>query len=81
MRDIRNGFKNSETVQNLSNIRTPMTPDNKYKRIGLLMIGLACIVAGVIILIVSLNNSKQASENSGAEQTVTTVAETVQTGQ
>lgn len=81
MRDIRNGFKNSETVQNLSNIRTPMTPDNKYKRIGLLMIGLACIVAGVIILIVSLNNSKQASDNGGVEQTVTTVAETVQTGQ
>lgn len=55
---------------NLSRLRTPATPENKYKRLGLLFIGLACIIAGVIIWISAANSAENTSE------TETTVVET-----
>ena len=58
-----NRFTQNEQIQNLSKVRTPMTPDNKYKRIGLLILGLALIIAGVIILVSSCND-----QNSTAQQ-------------
>ena len=70
MADIRKGFKNSETVQNMSKIRTPMTPDNKYKRIGLLLIGVALIIAGIIVWITAANSA------ATTEEAQTTVVET-----
>ena len=41
----------------MADLRTPTTPDNKYKRIGLAFLGFACIIAGVIILVSSCHNS------------------------
>ena len=73
MADIRKGFTQSESVQNISHVRTPMTPDNRYKRIGLLMLGAACIIAGIIIAIMTSNSnaSTTTAETTTVETTVT----------
>ena len=72
MADIR--FKQNESIQNISHVRTPMTPDNKFKRIGLLLLGAACITAGIIILVSSCTAR---TDTAGTETTaaVTTAAE------
>ena len=59
MTDLKNRFQNSESMKNISNIRTPMTPDNKYKRIGLLLVGLVFIIAGIIVWVVSCTANPQ----------------------
>lgn len=73
MADLRNRFTNSESMKNISNIRTPMTPDNKYRRIGLLIVGLTLIIAGIIVWVVSCSSNSQYSLNS--ETTIETSAE------
>ena len=75
MADFKNKLMNSESMKNISNVRTPMTPENKYKRIVLLIIGIALIIAGIIVWIVSCNSSATYDLNS--EATATTTAETV----
>ena len=76
--DLRKGFVSNETKENISHIRTPMTPDNRPKRIGLLLIGAALIIAGVIILVVSCSNNAQTAQTESTtaiETQVTTPAE------
>lgn len=73
MADLRNKFTNSESMKNISNIRTPMTPDNKYKRIGLLIVGITLIIAGIIVWVVSCSSNAQYALNS--ETTIETSAE------
>ena len=73
MADLRNRFSNSESIKNISNVRTPMTPDNKYKRIGLLIVGITLIIAGIIVWVVSCTSQQQYELNSEitAETTIT----------
>ncbi|MBE6017282.1 MAG: hypothetical protein E7233_06700 [Lachnospiraceae bacterium] len=73
MADLRNRFTNSESMKNISNIRTPMTPDNKYRRIGLLIVGITLIIAGIIVWVVSCSSNAQYALNS--ETTIETSAE------
>ena len=55
-------------------LRTPMNENNKYKRIGLLIIGIAFIAAGIIV---AINTSHNASTEPGETTVVeTTVADT-----
>jgi len=74
MADLKNKLMSSESMKNISNVRTPMTPDNKYKRIGLLIVGIALIIAGIVVLVVSCNADKTYTLNS--EATAITTAET-----
>lgn len=73
MADLRNKFTNSESMKNISNIRTPMTPDNKYRRIGLLIVGITLIIAGIIVWVVSCSSNVQYNMNN--ETAVETSAE------
>lgn len=65
MADLKNKLMNSESMKNISNIRTPMTPDNKYRRIGLLIVGVTLIIAGIIVWVVSCSSNAQSDLNGG----------------
>lgn len=58
----------------LLKLRTPTTPDNKYKRLGLLMVGLACIIAGVIIWVTSCTAQKNATPQESTAAIKTTAS-------
>ncbi len=53
----QNRSKGKEIMDNLTHLRTPTTEDNRYKRRGLLLIGLAFIAAGIMVAVMTTSQS------------------------
>ena len=71
----KKGLLPEEVKQNLTHIRTPETPDNRFKRRGLLMIGFALIIAGIIVWIITANTA-ESQVPAESQITVETAVET-----
>ena len=82
MAGLKDKIKSSEGMKNISNVRTPTTPENKFRRQGLMVVGIILIIAGIVVWIVTANNQKTYSLNSDFEATTTETAtwETSTTG-